>query len=198
MQYYTFELDKLSQVFCVIVTLLDKYKYKHVTVGLKCAPDFSQQVMEEVLQDVNNTSVYLENNCVFSFTWEHYILLLDKILHWLESNGFTINPLKCKQAIEETNWLGYWLTPTGLKPWPKNWWYPTNAKIKKSLLGAWFSWCCQPLLTNMVPMRYTHSCTPFQLVGKEDIALDTWNGSCFQMHESTYGTRLPSCLPQPQ
>ncbi len=34
--------------------------------------------------------------------WEPHILLLDKILHWLEANEFTIILLICAYAIQET------------------------------------------------------------------------------------------------
>ncbi len=155
MQYYTFELDKPSHELCVIVTSFGKYKYKCLPMGLTFA---------KVLCDVKDTGVYLDNIGAFSFPWEHHMLLLDKILHHLEANGFTVNPT---WAIQETDWLGYWLLPTGLKPWHKKQWHFTNAMTKKSFANMRFLCCCQSLPT-YVASTSTHPCTSFLQVGKEN------------------------------
>ncbi len=107
MQCYTFELDEPSQDFCIIVMQFGKCKDKWLPMGLKCSPDFAQQVTEEVLWKVDNICVNLNNIGAFTFTWEHRILILDKILDRFQVNGFTINLLKCKWVIQETDWLGY-------------------------------------------------------------------------------------------
>ena len=97
--------------------------------------------MHLVLDGIEDIEFYMDDIGVFSSSWEEHLSLLAIVLHRLQNVGFTINLLKCKWAIQETDFLGHSLTPEGVKPWHKKvdailrLQPPVNMKQLRSFLG---------------------------------------------------------------
>ena len=120
MCFYTFRLDEESSNLCVITTPFGKFPYRRLPMGVKQSPDFCQEIMEDVLSDFSDhVEVYIDDIGIFSNSWEEHVDILSKVLQLLQEKNFSINPSKCEWAVKETEWLGHWLTPTGIKPWKK-------------------------------------------------------------------------------
>jgi hypothetical protein len=119
-QYYIFELDEESKDVCTICTPFGNYRYNRLPMGIKQSPDIAQQIMEDLLRPYAETDMYMDDIGIFAQkSWEERLTSLFNVLKVLQDNNFTVNPLKCEWAVKETDWLGYWLTPEGVKPWRK-------------------------------------------------------------------------------
>jgi Reverse transcriptase (RNA-dependent DNA polymerase) len=119
MQYYTFELDVASKELCRICTPFANYQCNRLPMGISQAPDISQEIMEDLFRNFNEVDIYIDDIRVCSNDCDTHCVLLTHILNVLVVNYFTVNPHKCEWSVQETDWLVYWLTPMGLKPWKK-------------------------------------------------------------------------------
>ena len=110
-------------------------------MGISKSPDIATEMMHSILDDIDSIEFYMDNIGVFTTTWTNHSSFLSTVLGHLENVGFTINPLKCEWAIQETDFLGHWLTPNGVKSWCKrvdailHLQPPTNVKQLRSFLG---------------------------------------------------------------
>ena len=123
MQYDTFVLNEESSKLCTIVTPFRKCRYLRLPMGVCQSSDFAQCIMEAILCNMKEVKIYIYIYIygigIFSNDWDTHMNSVHIVLDKLQKNGSTVNPLKCKWAVQETDWPGYWLTPTGLKPWSK-------------------------------------------------------------------------------
>ena len=117
MQYYSFVLDDESSWLWVFITIFRKCHCLRLPMGLSQSPDWAQATMEQVFWDMlHELECYLDDMSIFDLLWGTHIPKLDKVLGRLHSNSFSVNPLKCEWGVQETDFLGYWMTSTGLKP----------------------------------------------------------------------------------
>jgi hypothetical protein len=62
--------------------------------------------MEDIFRDmILKIKIFLDNIGIFDDDFDMHMTKIKCVLHHLQENGFTINPLKCKWAMQETDWL---------------------------------------------------------------------------------------------
>ena len=72
--------------------------------------------MEGVLLNLQNVIVYINDLLIHSDTHEQHLQILEQVLERLQQNHLKINLEKCIFGNKEVSYLGFTLTPEGIKP----------------------------------------------------------------------------------
>ena len=120
MMFYCFELSDESKKICVISTEENNYAYNRLPMGVKISPDVAQRFMMDMLQGIPNCCCYIDDLGIWTDgSFDDHLSVVDLVLSRLHANNMKCNPLKCEWFVQETDFLGFWMTPEGVKPWKK-------------------------------------------------------------------------------
>ena len=85
-------------------------------MGLLGCPASFQRLMEKVLLGVKNCIVYIDDLLIHSHTHDAHLQTLDEVFRRLAHSNLKVNISKSVFGNEEVSYLGFTLTPEGIKP----------------------------------------------------------------------------------
>ena len=142
--YYNIHLDEESANLCTTVFPWGKYRYKKLPMGIATSPDIFQKAMNDICGDLDYVLVYLDDILVLSNqedSFEDHLAKLQEVLKRLHNVGLKVNLHKTELCQTTLDYLGYTLTPNGIKPQSKKveairrMLPPTNRRQLRRFLG---------------------------------------------------------------
>jgi hypothetical protein len=93
--------------------------------------------MEGVLNNIFNIIVYIDDLLVHTETHEDHLQVLDQVLQCLQQNSLKINLDICFFGNKEVSYLGFTLTPDGIKPGKRKFRAIKDAKRPTDVKTIW-------------------------------------------------------------
>ena len=140
--YYQFPVKEEHQCKTAFVTPNGKWEFKKMPFGLKGAPAAFQREMDQLFQDHQNLSAYIDDVAIYSQTWTDHLTHLRVALTKLKEKGLTAKVRKCKFTRSTVEFLGHVVGNGQLKPQEMKVkaiaeiQVPTNKKQLMSFLGS--------------------------------------------------------------
>jgi hypothetical protein len=99
--YYTIRLHPDSQKLCISVTLLGKYQYLRLPMGISCSPDIFQEKMSDLMQHLDFVCTYLDDLLVISSgTLDDHLEKIEVVFKLLSDKGVCVNAEKLTFCAE--------------------------------------------------------------------------------------------------
>jgi hypothetical protein len=119
--FWQMQLDEKSQPFTAFM-ISGKGPYSWITspMGLLGCPASFQRLTEGVMRNTSNVIMCIDDLLVHTTTHEEHLKVLEQVLERLHSHNLKINLDKCYFGNKEVLYLGFTLTPEGIKPGKKN------------------------------------------------------------------------------
>ena len=115
--YLQVPLDEDSKKYTTINTLKGLFQYERLPFGIASAPSLFQRIMENLLSDIPQVSVYLDDILITGKDHADHLYHLHLVLQRLESTGLTLKKSKCAFVVSSAGYLGYIIDAQGLHPW---------------------------------------------------------------------------------
>jgi transposase InsO family protein len=142
MGFYQVRLTERASKLCTIVLPWGKYCYRRLPMGLLVSPDVFQSRMNQILGDLPFVIVWIDDILVFSQgSFDEHIEHLRVVFERLRAAGMTVNVNKSSFLAKELPYLGFLLSPEGIRADPqkveaiRTIAAPKNVKQVRSFLG---------------------------------------------------------------
>ena len=112
------ELDEDSKQYVVINTHRGLFRYNRLPYGISSAPGIFQRTMENLLQGVPHTVVYLDDILITGRTEEEHLRSLAEVLKRSREAGLKLKRNKCFFLAKSVVYLGHTIGADGLHPTP--------------------------------------------------------------------------------
>jgi len=107
--------DDLQNLMAFTIPCKGQFAWVTLPMGLlSCTASF-QWLMETVLLNIKNILVYIDNLLIHIATHEDHLKVLGKVFKRPHQNHLKVNLKKCIFDNQEVSYLGFTLTPQGIK-----------------------------------------------------------------------------------